>query len=88
MQILRAFELVRGILVPVFPQWISAHICIPLMSQYVHAEAIRGTCCIPTYLAQCYVSCYEAQSSGYQLLSCYFSCMNAEKMCLFFLFCS
>jgi hypothetical protein len=35
MQILRAFELVEDILVPVFPQWISAHICIPLMSQYV-----------------------------------------------------
>ena len=28
------FELVRGIIAPVFPQWICAHICIPLMSKY------------------------------------------------------
>jgi hypothetical protein len=28
------FELVRGIIAPVFLQWISAHICIPLMSKY------------------------------------------------------
>ena len=52
MRLLKAFELARGILVPVFLQWMSAHICTLLVSQYAADRRTGSQLQTPTWSLQ------------------------------------